>query len=447
MKNAQGHTIYIGKAKNLKSRLSSYFQKSHDAKTQAMVSKIVDFEYFLTNTENDALALEANLINQHKPHYNILLKDNKSFPYILVTDKHIEITRKPKGKAFGPYFNGIWASDLMDTLFDLFPLVRAGKNRLRGDCLDDVKSFLSGTREFNARQTLTQRMNHAAALEQFEIAIRYRNGINFLDKLKERTITQVGKDLNIDVFANATSGEVIVFSVLNVRAGKLIGIQNFSETTSIEDDPIDAFIRQYYLAHPKPDQVITDAKQGIKKKLLDMARANAQEFLETSIEKIQFLQEFTKGACVELGQILDIKTPKRIECFDISHSHGEDIVASMVVFTDGIPDKKEYRKFKIRTHQTNDDYLSMKEVITRRLNRTDWPLPDLIVLDGGKGQLSAVNSPAPIIAFSENNEIFTPSIISLPKKSYALRLLQRLRDEAHRFANDFRKVLHTKRIV
>ena len=457
MRNASGHIIYIGKAKNLRARLGSYFKGGpHDAKTTTMIQKIADFDYFLTNTENDALALEANLINQHKPHYNILLKDNKSYPYIMVTNKFIQITRKPKqtatARCFGPYFNGIWASDLMDTLFDLFPLVRAGKNKLSGDAdaLACVKSFLKGEREFNAREILTERMNTAAGLEQFEIAIRYRNGINFLDKLKERTITQTGRDLNLDVFAHQTGGEFVVFSVLTVRAGKLIGIQNYTETTSIEDDLLDSFIRQYYLAHPKQGEVITTAEKGIKRKLLDMARANAKEYLETSIEKIAFKTEFTLGACRELGELLGIATPKKIECFDISHTHGTETVASMVVFTDGVPDRKLYRKFKIRSHNTNDDYLSMREVLNRRLNRTEWEYPDLIVLDGGRGQLSAVSCPLPFIALSENNEIFLPNKsepLILSKRSYALRLLQRLRDEAHRFANDYRKVLHKKNRV
>ncbi|MCL2587188.1 MAG: excinuclease ABC subunit UvrC [Firmicutes bacterium] len=469
MRNAQGHIIYIGKAKNLKSRLSSYFKSgSHDAKTTAMITKITDFDYFLTATENDALALEANLINQYKPHYNILLKDNKSFPYLKITNTTIEITRRvcsSQGRAhrarnsptyFGPYFNGIWAKDLMDTLYDLFPLERAGKNKLKpiNDCLGDVKAFLRGEKEFNARETLTEKMNRAAELEQFEIAIRYRNGISFLDKLKERTITQVGRDLNLDIFAHATSGEVVVFSVLTVRAGKLIGIHNYSETISIEDDLLESFIRQYYLTHPEPDQVLLDAKQGVKKKLLDMAMANAKEYLETSIEKIKFKQEFTIGACKELGKLLGIPAPKKIECFDISHTHGTETVASMVAFIHGVPERKLYRKFKIRSHTKNDDYLSMREVISRRLNRTEWDYPDLIVLDGGKGQLSTVMALNPKIAVialaKENEEIFTPNSsdpIILPKRSYALRLLQRIRDEAHRFANDYRKKLHQKNRV
>jgi len=498
MRNAQSHIIYIGKAKNLRSRLGSYFKSgSHDEKTTLMISKVADFEYFVTPTENDALLLEANLINQHKPHYNILLKDNKSYPYIKVTSKSVEITRRissrnferifeknldsdegvynskrpKKGrdlaerapKFFGPYFNGIWAKDLMDTLFDLFPLERAGKNKLvpREDCLGDVKAFLRGDKEFGAREVLTRRMNAAAELEQFEIAIRYRNGINFLDKLKERTITQVGRDLNLDVFAHATSGDIVVFSVLTIRAGKLIGIQNYSEALGLEDDILDAFIRQYYLAHPQPDQILLDAKIGIKRQLLDMARDNAREYLETSIERIKFKQEFTMGACHELGVILGIPTPKKIECFDISHMHGTEVVASMVVFVNGVADKKLYRKFKIRHGMGNDDYLSMREVLSRRLARLSQPThdpsfsvpPDLIILDGGKGQLSAVMSlfngrsqtaPTIIALAKENEEIFTPHSpdpIVLPKRSYALRLCMRIRDEAHRFANDYRRAL------
>ena len=505
MRNAQGHIIYIGKAKNLRNRLSSYFKSgSHDAKVTAMIAKITDFDYFITSSENDALALEANLIKKHKPHYNILLKDNKTFPYIRITPAgNISVTRKiiKGGRYFGPYFNGIWANDLMDTLFDLFPLARKGKDLVpinkdeAEKILESVAQFLRGEREFNARETLTQKMETAAKLEQYEIAIRYRNGLQFLDKLKERTITQVGRDLNLDVFAHATRGEILCVSVLTIRAGKLIGIKNFTEhTTGIEEDAelLSSFIMQYYQTAVVPEQIIAEfdlsdvatalrakvfnPKIAIKKQLLKMALANAQEYIETSIERAQFKREFTVGACDELAQVIsstfrsdtqDVAGMRdrlrKIECFDISHTHGEEQVASMVVFIDGIPDRKLYRKFRIRHTKGNDDFLSMQEVLRRRLARLGTsdpsfgPAPDLIVLDGGKGQLSAVlelfdnKLPFQIIALAkENEEIFLPhqsDPIRLPKRSYALRLLQRIRDEAHRFANDYRKVLHKRNRV
>jgi len=285
-------------------------------------------------------------------------------------------------------------------------------------------------------------MEKAAELQQFEIAMRYRDGLKFLDKLKERTITNVARDLNCDVFGSYTSGAIFAVSVLTVRAGKLIGIQNFANENVIGD--VQDFIAQYYLENPRPEEVVTEAERGHKRQLLDMANANAKEYVETSIEKIEFKNQFTVGACEELARELSLtKMPKKIECFDISHLQGEETVASMVVFIDGRAEKKLYRRFKIRSHEGIDDYKSMQEVIKRRIakaNDAGWELPDLIVVDGGKGQLSSVvdlMGDVAVIAFSENDEIFVPGrsdAIVLSKRNYALRLLQRVRDEAHRFA-------------
>ena len=498
MRDSNGHVIYIGKAKSLRARLGSYFKSgSHDAKTTAMLQRVADFEYFVCANENDALGLEANLIKKHKPHYNILLKDNKSFPYIKIARgefPYLEITRKPfrgnspfnergsapqaqRGVLFGPYFNGIWAKELLSVVQDVFT-VRCCTNMAKLPCLnhqmekcpapcagkinktdyakiiDDVKSFLRGERDGGAREILTRKMEKAAELQQFELAIRYRNGLNFLDKLKERTITQVGRDVNCDVFGFAARADVFVVAVLTVRAGKLIGVQNFANQNNspkADDEKLQEFIAQYYLENIEPDEVVTTAVKGYKKKLLDMAYENAHEYIETSIEKIKYKNEFTIGACKELGEILGLAhTPKKIECFDISHMGGTGTVASMVVFIDGVAEKKLYRKFRIRHGEGNNDVASMHEVLTRRLKRLGGggddsfgTAPDLIILDGGKAQLSVVeevrstNYEIPVIAFSENNEIFLPERkdpIALDKRSYALRLLQRIHDEAHRFA-------------
>ena len=510
MRNDVGHILYIGKAKNLRARLSSYFKSgSHDAKVTAMLAKVHDFDYFITKTENDALGLEANLIKKHKPHYNILLKDSKTFPYIKIVSAdypYLEVTRKltKGGKYFGPYFNGIWARELLNTISDIFPLRTCSKSefgrgvpcinsqieRCLAPCakrvtkedyakiIEDVKKFLRGEKDFGARDILNAKMEKAANLEQFEIAIRYRNGIEFLDKLKERTITQVGRDLNCDVFAFATRGQIVVFSVLTIRAGKLIGIQNFSsENQKIETDSemVASFILQYYQENIVPEQVVAQLEQeelpiehvlgtkiivpkvAIKKKLLEMARSNAEEYIQTSIERIRFKHEFTVGATQELGKVLGIeRNIKKIECYDIAHLAGEETVGSMVVFVDGTGHKKLYRRFKIKHQQGNNDYLSMQEVLRRRLLRLNsadasfGTLPDLIVVDGGKGQLSAamqviqeLKLDINVIALAKEEEhIFVPGSsdpIILPKRSYALRLIQRLRDEAHRFATTFHK--------
>jgi excinuclease ABC subunit C len=367
MKNANGDIIYIGKAKNLKNRVSSYFRGSHDNKVTAMIKNIADFEYFVVATENDALFLEASLINKHKPHYNILLKDDKHFPYICITDNKIEVVRKKGnvagvgvgGEYFGPYFNGVRTSVLLDiirTVFDNDP--NNGRRFLRGEFNTEVKAIL------------TARMQKASEMKQFELAIAYRDGLRMLDKLT-RKVTETNED--------------------------------------------------------------ADA--------------------------------FTLGACRNLGEILKMdRTPRKIECYDISHTAGENMVGSMVVFIDGVADKSLYRKFKIRHGQGNNDFLSLNEVLRRRLKYLDGGggddsfgiPPDIIVIDGGKGQLSAT---APMIkkygitaiSLAKRFElIYTTESnepIVLPKQSYALRLLQRIRDEAHRFAITYHKKLRSKSFV
>jgi excinuclease ABC subunit C len=301
---------------------------------------------------------------------------------------------------------------------------------------------LRGEDDFGAHEILTEKMEKAAEMSQFELAIRYRDGLRFLDKLKERTITNVARDLNCDVFGTFTSGEIFAVSVLTVRAGKMIGIQNFANEGVLGG--VEEFVAQYYLENPRIGETVTEAERGVKKQLLEMANENAREYTQASIEKIEFKQQFTVGACEELAKELGLKrVPKRIECFDVSNLHGEETVASMVVFIDGRAEKKLYRRFKIRSHDGIDDYKSMQEVLKRRMQRDDWGFPDLIVVDGGKGQLSAVSGMfESIIAFSEKDEIFSPKNgepIILSKRSYALRLLQRVRDEAHRFAIMYNK--------
>ena len=579
MKDAAQHIIYVGKAKSLRNRLANYFvNKVHDAKVTAMLEKVTDYEYFVCETERDALGLEANLIKKHKPHYNILLKDNKSFPYIKITDAqfpYLEVTRKITrgGKYFGPYYNGIRAGELLEVITDIFPVrtCRGGVGgnapqsclnyqigRCSGPCtgaitredyaliIEKVKDFLRGERDHGARKTLTQKMQVAADMNRFELAIKYRDGIAFLDKLKERTITQVGKNLNCDVFGITTAGGMYCVTILTIRAGKLIGIQNFADenrTVDDEDAALQSFIMQYYTENAIPEQVVAkyelaevaralnchvfNPKAALKKRLLKMAEQNAAEYLQTSIEKIQFKNEFTLGACEELARVLALPTiPKKIECYDISHQSGENQVASMVVFVDGAPSPKLYRKFRIKHNEGNNDFKSMQEVLTRRLARLTQKFPscmegcpegagwlnvgvsptrqshydesfsyppDLIIVDGGKPQLSAaltaletweksLHTPFPhrdvdlnplswkgvdaseasgrgmrdthkgtsifVISLAKREEeIFVPhqsDPIILPKRSYALRLVQRIRDEAHRFAITYHKKLRSK---
>jgi len=350
MKDIAGTIIYIGKAKNLKNRVSSYFIGAHDAKVTAMVAHIADLEWFVVNTENDALFLEANLINKHKPKYNILLKDDKKFPYIQITPNgtiQVVRTNRGEGQIYGPYFNGIYVKYLMDIIRSIYHNdPKKAANFLSGNSYDEVVAVM------------TNRMQQASALQQFELAIAYRNVLQMIERLRHRARIQ----------------------------------------TTAED-------------------------------------ANA----------------FTLGACRELGEVLGLtKTPRKIECFDISHTDGEYVVASMVVFVDGVADKNKYRRFRIKHGQGNNDFLSMEETLTRRLRHREWIYPDVIVIDGGKGQLSAVPKADGItyISLAERFElIYTTTqneLIILSHHSYALRLLQRIRDEAHRFAITYHKSLRDK---
>ncbi|MDR0975389.1 MAG: excinuclease ABC subunit UvrC [Christensenellaceae bacterium] len=503
MRDMSGAVIYIGKAKNLKRRLSNYFiNKVHNEKTTAMIEKIADFEYFVVKTENDALGLEANLINKHKPHYNILLKDDKSFQYIKICDDkfpYLVITRKvdKRGKYFGPYYNGIWAREVLNLIQALLR-VRTCKKMPKSACLnyqigrcsapcenkisgedyakiiDNVKKFLRGESDFNAREILTQKMQIASELEQFELAIKYRTDLKFLDKLEERVITNIPRDLNLDVFGYFANASLFVASVINIRQGKMIGVQNFGFELVDEGDiegVLENFVLQYYEKNPIREQIVAEfelenvaeilgtkvfnPKTSVKKQFLDTANANAKEYAEKSLEKIKFKTSFTSGACEELGVALGMaKVPHKIECYDISHLSGEDMVASMVVFVGGVAERKLYRKFNIKHGQGNNDFLSMREVLTRRLARIGdadvsfGAAPDLIVIDGGKGQLSAVSDliePHGIAVCSlakQEEEIFLPSAtesIKLSKRSFALKLLMRIRDEAHRFAITFNR--------
>ena len=350
MKDASGSIIYIGKAKNLKNRVSSYFKGAHDAKVTAMVTHIADLEWFVVNTENDALFLEANLINKHKPKYNILLKDDKKFPYIqITTDGKIQVVRtnQGEGQIYGPYFNGIYVKYLMDIIRSIY----------HNDPMK-AREFLSGKRYDEVVAVMTNRMQQASALQQFELAIAYRNVLQMIERLRNRARIQA----------------------------------------TAED-------------------------------------ANA----------------FTLGACRELGEVLGLtKTPRKIECFDISHTAGEYVVSSMVVFVDGVADKNQYRRFRIKHGQGNNDFLSMQETLTRRLRHKEWTYPDVIVIDGGKGQLGAVPKVDGVtyISLAERFElVFTTTQdapLVLSRHSYALRLLQRIRDEAHRFAITYHKKLRDK---
>ena len=519
MYDAEGTVIYVGKAVVLKNRVRQYFYQSGNKteKVMKMMQRVADFKYIITSSERDALALESNLIKKHWPQYNILLKDDKSHPYIKINMKAdypaLEITRRIKSdgaKYFGPYFNGVRAKEIIELVKSAYPVracaVKLGKTpKNHRECLnyhmhlcsapctgrvskdeyrgimEKAAAFLNGHDEV-IEQTLREKMLAAAEREEFEYAARCRDHLAMVEKLRERTITALPKNINLDIFACASSGLHTVVSVFIVRGGKALGCDNFpvSDASLSQAQAVGEFISRYYGAKAlPPPEIITAVRtegeaaleqwlseiaggghhikfvvpvQGIRKQLLDTAAANAHDYLEKSLDEIKRKEDFTLGAVLQLQKLLNLaKTPNRIECFDISNISGIDKVASMVVFTGGEASKKDYRRFKIKTVEGADDFASMKEVLRRRLlhiatQGDSFPLaPDLIVVDGGKGQLSSARAAmtelgldyAMIGLAKREEEIFTVGAsepVVLDKRCNALKLLQRVRDEAHRFA-------------
>ena len=524
MLDEQGEIIYVGKAKNLKNRLRSYFfnLSNRTAKVMAMLEHVADFRYIICASEVDALLTENNLIKKHSPKYNILLKDDKAYPFLRI-DMHepyprIELVRKLKNdgaKYFGPYMQSVNIKDIFDLIHTAFA-VRECKRDLSkpsrpclnmhlGRCLapcthkvseqeyktemQKVIDFLKGN-DREVEKTLKEKMMKFAAEENFEVALNYRNKLALLDKLVRKQVSALPKDFNLDVFAFETNGVVSAISMLVVRAGKLVGGENVVSESCDED--IASYLLQYYQNNaPLCDEIVTDnvadvesleqtintlcahtvrvvePKQGVRKQLLELAHSNAYDAMTKHGTQEERKVLRTKGAVRQLGEILNLKTlPNRMECYDISHISGTDKVASMVVFEGGEPKKSHYRKFKIKTVEGNNDFACMKEVLVRRLNEIATSedesfssVPDLLVIDGGKGQLAYAKEAQKetgredieILSLAKREEeVFLGSdpktSIILPKDSVALQLLQRIRDEAHRFAITFHRHLRSKHL-
>lgn len=526
MLNADGQIIYVGKAKNLKNRVRQYFFNSvKTEKVMAMVSNIADFYYIIVPSEIDALSLENNLIKKHKPRYNILLKDDKTYPYIKIDLKSVYPTatvvrriKRDGAKYFGPFMGGVNAYetlDLINLLYSLRPCDKVlSKTKPIKPCLnyhiqkctapcalleseetysERVKSavaFLSGDIA-NAEEILKEKMTAAANAEQFELALKYKQGLNSLDKIKLKRITSLNKFLNADIIAYRTDGIYSAVNLLVVRSGRMLGSRNFSfESAALSDkEALQEFILRYYKKREElPDEIITGeelgdllseyfkkefsktvhiicAKQGVRKQLADMAAVNAEEHLSVAVDRIKHKDDMTVKACAALKEKLNLtRYPRRMECYDISHVSGTDRVGSMVVFIDGEPAKGEYRRFKIKTFEGNDDFRSLQEVLCRRIERLyrdpeKFPKPDLIIIDGGKGQLSSVKEifdekgvkDIDLISLAKREEeIFLPensTPVVLEKRDYCLKMLQRIRDEAHRFAITFHRSLRGKRAL
>lgn len=522
MLDKEGTVIYVGKARVLKNRVRQYFHTSEKpVKVRSMVENIADFSYIVAPSEVDALALENTLIKKHKPKYNILLKDDKTYPYIKVHTReefpHISVTRRIKkdGRYFGPFMGGISCKDIVDIAAKAYnirtcvtpigkqkkPCLNYHLKRCLAPCagyvtkeeyaerVEKTLSFLSGNYE-DAERLLKEKMKQFADEEQFELALAARDKIAMLKRLGGRRITSMPRDVDADIWAISSNGLYAAVSLLVTRKGVMQGARTFSleEGAGEGSEAFTSVLTQYYSAHEVPHELILSAeadddlltsylrekregnltitrpKLGAKKELLDMAEKNAKEYLDKSVSQIRHKNDMTKNACERLQTLLGlIRYPKRMECYDISNISGVDKVGSMVVFTDGEADKYEYRRFRIKTVEGTDDFASLREVLERRLKKLGteeeerFAKPQLIVIDGGKGQLSAVREiferlgvgDIDLVALAkQEEEIFTLSSsesVRLKKSDYALRTLQRIRDEAHRFAITYFRNLHSKR--
>ena len=520
MKDEQGRIIYVGKAVILKNRVRQYFQNSrnHSAKVKAMVAKIADFETIITGSEIEALILECNLIKQHRPRYNISLKDDKTYPYIKVTTTEpyprVLITRrvvKDGSRYFGPYTDAGAVHATLKLLRRLFPLRSCRQMTSQRPCLEyhikrclapctgkvdaqeyaamirSVCFFLEGRSEA-VEKDLEQGMDAAAEDFAFERAARLRDQLTAVRKIREKQNIVTGSG-DQDAIGLARSDQGVCIQVLLIRGGKMVGGEHFMMNGS-EDEAdtsiLTAFMKQYYdratfvpreillpleidekilieawLSEKKAVKVaLEQPRRGTKKDIVVMAANNAEKYLADAAIKLERAVAQTTGAVEDLGRYLGLAAlPRRMECFDISHIQGSETVASMVVFEDGVPKKSAYRRFKIKsTEGKPDDFLSMREVTSRRYGKADVEdMPDLIIIDGGKGQLSSAleiirgagHLEVPVVGLAKQFEyIFREQEsepVILPRNSPALFLVQRIRDEAHRFAITYHRQLRGKR--
>ncbi|MDB7247847.1 excinuclease ABC subunit UvrC [Enterococcus faecium] len=513
MKDKNGTIIYVGKAKILKNRVRSYFTGSHNTKTERLVSEIEDFEYIVTESNIEALLLEINLIKKNDPKYNIMLKDDKTYPFLKITNEkypRLVITRKVlKDKAlyFGPYPDVGAANETKKILDRLFPLRKCKPSQTKEPCLyyhlgqclcpyyfdvdpkvytkivDEVKNFLNGGHE-KIESEIHQKMEKAAENMEFEKAAEYRDQIRAIETIMTRQKMTNTDLLDRDVFGYAIDKGWMCVQVFFVRQGKLIerDVSMFPFYNEAEEDFL-TYIGQFYQENehfiPKevliPDTIdkpsvealldtkVLQPKRGEKKKLVELANKNASVALNERFDLIARKQERTIGAVERLGNAMNIPTPIRIESFDNSNIMGTNPVAAMVVFIDGKPAKKEYRKYKIKTVNGPDDYASMREVIYRRYSRVireGLPLPDLILIDGGKGQVDVAKDvlenqlgiDIPIAGMAKNDKHKTNellfgtdlAVVPLERNSPEFFLLQRVQDEVHRFAITFHRQLRSK---
>ena len=511
-KDKNGTIIYVGKAKNLRNRVRSHFRGSHDTKTEALVSEIVDFEFIVTESNIEALLLEINLIKENKPKYNIMLKDDKSYPFIKITNERyprLIITRQVKkdgGLYFGPYPDVGAANEIKRLLDRVFPFRKCTNPPSKvcfyyhlGQCMahtvchkdeayfkgmaQEVSDFLKG-QDDKIIDELKLKMNTAAQNMEFERAAEYRDLIQAIGTLRTKQRV-MAKDLqNRDVFGYYVDKGWMCVQVFFVRQGKLIERDvNLFPYYNDPDEDFLTYVGQFYQekSHLIPNEILipqdideeavkalVDTKvlkpqRGEKKQLVNLAIKNARVSLEQKFNLLEKSMEKTQGAIENLGKLLQIPTPVRIESFDNSNIMGTSPVSAMVVFVNGKPSKKDYRKYKIKTVVGPDDYASMREVIRRRYSRVmrdGLTPPDLIVIDGGQGQVNIAKQviqdelglDIPIAGLQKNDKHQTHEllfgdplqVIELSRTSQEFFLLQRIQDEVHRFAITFHRQLRSK---
>ena len=511
-KDKNGTIIYVGKAKNLRNRVRSYFRGSHDTKTEALVSEIVDFEFIVTESNIEALLLEINLIKENKPKYNIMLKDDKSYPFIKITNERyprLIITRQVKkdgGLYFGPYPDVGAANEIKRLLDRIFPFRKCTNPPSKvcfyyhiGQCMahtvcrkdeayfkamsQEVSDFLKG-QDDKIIDELKSKMTLAAQNMEFERAAEYRDLIQAIGTLRTKQRV-MAKDLqNRDVFGYYVDKGWMCVQVFFVRQGKLIERDvNLFPYYNDPDEDFLTYVGQFYQekSHLVPNEILipqdideeavkalVDTKvikpqRGEKKQLVNLAIKNARVSLEQKFNLLEKSVEKTQGAIENLGRLLQIPTPVRIEAFDNSNIMGASPVSAMVVFVNGKPSKKDYRKYKIKTVVGPDDYASMREVIRRRYGRVQrdgLTPPDLIVIDGGQGQVNIAKQviqeelglDIPIAGLQKNDKHQTHEllfgdpleVVELSRNSQEFFLLQRIQDEVHRFAITFHRQLRSK---
>lgn len=535
MKNSERKIIYVGKAKVLKNRVRSYFTGSHDGKTQRLVADIRDFEYIVTGSNIEALILECNLIKTHQPRYNVLLKDDKTFPYIKITNEphpRLEVTRKvlkDKAKYFGPYPNAYAAQQTKKLLDRMYPLRKCGVMPKEvclyyhmGQCLapcekdveqaeydritQEITSFLSGGHE-EIKKELQRKMQEAAEELYFERAKELRDQILNIDAIMEKQKITTADARDRDVLGFSVDKGWMCVQILYMRQGKMV--QRHASAFPFYGEAYNdfmTFVTQYYSDNPAlPQEILLpetpkdsqlpenggaegadllDAasaaaslqewlgikvlvpQRGMKRQMVGMAIENAKVSLDEKFRLIERDEERTLKAAANLGQSIGIDHLHRIEAFDNSNIQGTNPVSAMVVFIDGKPDKKEYRKYKVRSVQGPDDYETMREVIRRRYERVlkeNLEMPDLIVVDGGKGQISAAVDVLenelglfiPVCGLVKDVKHRTAQLmvgdpaepVDLPRDSQEFYLLQRIQDEVHRFAITFHREQRGKSMV